>query len=86
MLFRSVDTPENHMCTARQAKEAVNFPASLTTVRRRLRAAGIRSRQTATKPPLSEQIKARRVEFAHRFLLKDAEWRRRIVWTDEKTF
>lgn len=70
------------MC-ARQLKESTAFPGDVTTVRRRLRAAGLRSFRAAVKERLTEEHKVDRLAFAEVNI--DRQWDS-VVFTDEKIF
>lgn len=71
--------------TATKAKEAVNFPASVNTARRRIRASDIKNRCAANKIFLTEANKQRRLEFAQEYLNEENLWDT-VVFSDEKTF
>jgi transposase len=77
---------ERPFTTAGQIMRELNFPASVWTVRRRLREIGLRSRVAARKPRLTPLHREIRMGFALQYVAQDEEFWRQIVFSDEKVF
>lgn len=76
---------ENPFETAITAREQVNFPASIYTVRRRIKNSELRNRCAANKIYLTEVNKQQRLEFAQQFVDNVNLWEN-VVFSDEKSF
>lgn len=77
---------EHPFASSITAKEETNFPASLRTARKRIRAGGLFNYVAAQKPRLSEENKIRRIQFANDFLNRDNDFWENVVFSDEKIF
>ncbi|KAK3882312.1 hypothetical protein Pcinc_013305 [Petrolisthes cinctipes] len=71
---------------ATEVREAVGLQVSMTTVRRRVHAAGNHHRAPAKKERLTDAHRAARLAFAQEYAAKDMEFWERTVFTDKKTF
>ncbi|KAH7972551.1 hypothetical protein HPB52_013393 [Rhipicephalus sanguineus] len=69
--------------SAQQIKNTFDLRATMTTVKRRLREAGLKSRIAAHKPLLRAQNKEKRLHFSRQ--RSTEEWKQ-VVFTDECTF
>ena len=69
--------------SARQLREETNFPGDVTTVRRRLRAVGLRSYRAAVKERLTEDHMIDRLAFAQVNISRVWD---DVIFTDEKIF
>lgn len=68
-----------------EARQNINFPASLKTARRRIRETELRNRAAANKTYLTEENKRQRVMFAQQYVHQPNMWDN-VVFSDEKTF
>ncbi len=71
---------------AADLKQQLQLAASTTTIRRRLREAGLRSRVAAKKELLTPAHRAARLHFAQEYAEKGLDFWSRVVFSDEKTF
>ncbi|KAH7943625.1 hypothetical protein HPB52_009609 [Rhipicephalus sanguineus] len=72
--------------SAQQIKNTLDFRASVTTVKRRLREAGLKSRIAAQKTLLRAQNKEKRLQFSRQHAQRSTEEWKQVVFTDECTF
>ncbi|KAL3189757.1 hypothetical protein MRX96_020787 [Rhipicephalus microplus] len=72
--------------SAQQIKNTLDLRASVTTVKRRLREAGLKSRIAAQKPLLRAQNKEKRLQFSRQHAQRSTEEWKQVVFTDECTF
>ncbi|KAH7968170.1 hypothetical protein HPB52_006421 [Rhipicephalus sanguineus] len=72
--------------SAQQIKNTLDLRASVTTVKRRLREAGLKSRIAAQKPLLRAQNKEKRLQFSRQHAQRSTEEWKEVVFTDECTF
>lgn len=72
--------------TAVQACEVTNFPGSVRTARRRIRAAGLINSAAAMKVFLTQENKEARVGFSLQYLNEANDFWSRVVFSDEKVF
>ena len=71
---------------AKSLKQQLQLAASPTTIRRRLREAGLRSRVAAKMEALTEAHRAARLGFAERYANRGVNFWSQVIFTDEKTF
>ncbi len=68
-------------------RQECNFQiVSVSTVRRRLRAAGLNGRIATRKPRLTDEHKRRRLQFATDHLHRTIEQWNKVLWSDESRF
>lgn len=72
--------------TALEIKRELELPVSVSTIKRRLYAAGLKSRVACQRPRLNESEKRARLEFATEHLSWQQEDWREVVFSDESTF
>lgn len=72
--------------SALEIKKTLGLRASTTTVKRRLREAGLKSRIAAQKPLLRAQNKEKRLQFSRQHAQRTTEEWKQVVFTDECTF
>ncbi|KAH6936919.1 hypothetical protein HPB50_024082 [Hyalomma asiaticum] len=72
--------------SAQQIKNTLDLRASVTTVKQRLREAGLKSRIAAQKPLLRAQNKEKRLQFSRQHAQRSTEEWKQVVFTDECTF
>lgn len=77
---------ENPFQSARQVREQLDVDASLATVRRRLRSAGLRNSVAARKPLVTASNKKARLQFAEAHASWTADDWGRVIFSDESTF
>ncbi|KAH9365241.1 hypothetical protein HPB48_018531 [Haemaphysalis longicornis] len=76
----------NSFGTAQHHAQLAGVSASLTTVKRKLAEAGLRSRVAVQKPLLSDDNKAARLRFASEHSIWSVDDRKQAVFSDESTF
>lgn len=85
-----VTSKRNRLLTAPQIREQMNSsrskPVSVTTVKRRLRDAGLFGRVAVRKPLLRPQNKKKRMQWALTHRDWTAEDFKKVLWTDESKF
>ncbi|KAG0411857.1 hypothetical protein HPB47_010995 [Ixodes persulcatus] len=72
--------------TAAEIREELGLQVSLSTIRKRLHAAGLRSRVACQRPLLTQSHKRLRLEFATNHLAWTVEDWKLVVFSDESTF
>lgn len=77
---------EEAITNAVDVRQHLQLDVSMTTIRRRLREAGIKCRVPAKKEFLTEAHRASRLEFARRYEDMDLAFWSKVVFADEKTF
>ena len=67
-------------------QQNLNIDLSKSTIGKRLKEAGFRSRIPAEKEMLTQTHKEKRLQFSENFVEKDMDYWLRVIFTDEKTF
>jgi hypothetical protein len=75
-----------HFLPAVDALGLTNFPASVHTARRRIRAANLRNHSAARKFRVKPRHKETRVGFALNYILREDNFWEHVIFTDEKVF
>ncbi|KAH7964697.1 hypothetical protein HPB49_000719 [Dermacentor silvarum] len=72
--------------TAKKIKEELGLHLSLSAIRRRLNAAGLRSHVAARKPLLTSEHRRKRLDFVRQHEHWSAEDWQKVIFSDESTF
>jgi len=76
----------NPTSTAAIIKENLDLTVSTSTVKRRLREAGLRNYLAKKKPFISKKNKLKRIEFAKRYASMPLDFWKTVIWSDESKF
>lgn len=74
------------LSTTMKIKEELGLSLSLSAIRRRLRAAGLKSHVAARKPLLTSEHRRKRLDFVHQHEHWRAEDWQQVTFSDESTF
>nr|XP_037282317.1 LOW QUALITY PROTEIN: uncharacterized protein LOC119175489 [Rhipicephalus microplus] len=72
--------------TTKKIKEELGLSLSLSAIRRRLRAAGLKSHVAARKPLLTSELRRKRLDFVRQHERWRAEDWQQVIFSDESTF
>lgn len=72
--------------SSKNIKEMCNLDVSVSTIQRRIRAAGFYGSHMKKKPFISEKNRHRRLQFAKKYVSKPLDFWKTIIWSDETKF
>jgi len=77
---------KNPTTTAADIKESVHVAVSISTIKRRLREAGLQNYMAKKKPLISKRNKAKRLAFAKKYASMSLDFWKTVIWSDESKF